>query len=471
MKPFTLLCAVGLTALTLVGAQAADKPISTATAPVARPVQAAQSAPQVFTLSNGMTLIVQPDHRAPTAVHMLWVRVGAMDEVDGTSGIAHLLEHMLFKGTPTVPEGEFSRRVAALGGQENAFTSLDFTAYHQQIPAKRLPEVMRLEADRFAHNQWSDEAFKRELEVVKEERRMRLEESPSAQLFEAFNAVAFQEHPYRRPIIGWMSDVQHLAPDDARRFYRRWYVPANAAVVVAGDVDARQVQAWAEQFYGRIPTRALSARRVLGEPEQAGVRRLTYHGRTTQPLLLLGYKAPRLASPQAQDAASEDALALQLLAGVLDGHSAARLSRALVQGQNGHSRMAQSVGASFDLMGRGPELFMLSAAPVPGVSAEALEAALKTEIQRIATEGVSEAELQRVKNQWTASEVFKRDSLFMQAYELGSTWAQAWPQGSDHVLMQRLRAITPEQVRSVAQRYFSDRQLTVGLLLPQEGQP
>lgn len=446
--------------------------LAQSTAPASRseaPTPAA-SAPQVSVLSNGMTLIVQPDRRAPTAVHMLWVRVGAMDEVDGTSGIAHLLEHMMFKGTPSVPEGEFSRRVAALGGRENAFTSLDVTSYHQQIPADRLEAVMKLEADRFAHNQWSDAAFKRELEVVKEERRMRLEESPPAQLFEAFNAVAFQEHPYRRPIIGWVSDLEHMAPDDARSFYRRWYVPANAAVVVVGDVDVARVRALAEKTYGRIPARAVPARKPLGEPVQAGVRRLEYRGRTAQPVLLLGYKAPRLVHPHGQDAATQDALALMLLAGVLNGHNAARLDRALVQGEGSVQRLADNVGVSFDWVGRGPELFLLSASPAAGVEPTVLEAALKAQVQRVAADGVSEAELQRVKNQWTASEVFKRDSMFMQARELGSYWAQGWPLDSDAVLMQRLRTVTAQQVQDVARRYFDDRQLTVGLLLP-EGQP
>ena len=181
------------------------------------------------------TLIVKPDHRAPTAVHMLWLRVGAMDEVDGTSGVAHVLEHMMFKGTPDVKPGEFSRRVAAMGGRENAFTSRDYTGYFQQIPANRLEDVMKLEADRFGRNQWADEEFVKELEVVKEERRLRTEDNPRALLYENLNASAFHASPYRRPVVGWMSDLDAMTPGDARAFWQRWYVPANAAVVVAGD--------------------------------------------------------------------------------------------------------------------------------------------------------------------------------------------------------------------------------------------
>ncbi len=418
-----------------------------------------------------MTLIVQPDRRAPTAVHMLWVRVGSMDEVDGTSGVAHVLEHMMFKGTPTLAEGEFSRRVAALGGRENAFTSRDVTVYHQQVPASALEEVMRLEADRFANNTWPDEAFAREMLVVKEERRQRVEESPQARMFEVFQANAFIAHPYRRPIIGWMSDLEAMTPQDVRDFYRQWYVPANAAVIVVGDVEVEQVRAWAERHYGSIEARPVPVRKPQTEPLQRGVRRIEYRGRTDRPLLVMGYKVPRIGHPQATDDATLDALALILLAGVLDGHSAARLERTLVQGQGQPRRLADSAGASYGLMGRGPELFLLSGTPAAGVSPEALEEALKAELGRIAREGVSETELRRVKNQWAAREVFKLDSLFAQARELGNHWALEWPLDASATLLRRLDAVTPDQVQAVAARYFHDDRLTVGVLLPQEQRP
>ncbi len=416
------------------------------------------------TLSNGMTLIVKPDRRAPTAVHMLWVRVGSMDEVDGTSGVAHVLEHMMFKGTPTVPEGEFSKRVAALGGRENAFTSRDMTAYHQQVPAHRLEDVMRLEADRFANNQWPDDAFKREIEVIKEERRERVEDSPPARMFEAYGALAWLAHPYRRPVIGWMSDLETMTPDDARDFYRRWYVPANAAVVVVGDVNLAQVREWAERYYGVLPQRAVPARKLQTEPVQAGVRRMEFRARAKQPLLVLGYRAPQLNTPDDESPAAQDALALLLLANILDGHSAARLSQSLVQRQ----RLADSVDASFGVMGRGPQLFSLSAAPADGVAPAALEKALKAEIRRVAEQGVSPDELKRVKNQWTANEVFKLDSQMGQAQELGRLWVQGWaPQGRQR-LLERLKSVTPDQIKSVAGRYFKDDQMTAGLLLPED---
>jgi len=423
------------------------------------------SQPQRFTLANGMTLIVQPDHRAPTAVHMLWVRVGAMDEVDGTSGVAHVLEHMMFKGTPSLKPGEFSRRVAALGGRENAFTSRDATAFHQQVPASQLETMMKLEADRFAHNQWSDDEFKREIEVIKEERRQRTEESPRARMFEALNAMAYQASPYRRPIIGWMSDLDAMTPDDARAFYQRWYTPANAAVVIAGDVDPQQVRALAEKHYGRIPVRAVPPRKPREEPEQAGQRSLEYRAAAEQALVVLAYKAPRWNGGEAGDGANADALALTVLSAVLDGYSGARLDRALVQG-TGRARIADSAGASYGLMGRGPQLFTLSAVPVAGVSTEAAAAALKAEVARIARDGVSEAELQRVKTQWTASEVYKLDSVFNQAQELGSYWVNGMDIQTSPRLMNQLRGVTAAQVQSVAQRWFADDQLTTAVLVP-----
>ncbi len=223
-----------------------------------------------------MTLLVLPDRRAPTAVQMVWVRVGSVDEVDGTSGVAHVLEHMLFKGTKTIKPGEFSRRVAALGGQENAFTSRDFTGYYQQIPVASLEQVMKLESDRFANNQWSDDEFKREIEVVKEERRMRTEDQPRALLGEQQNAAIFTASPYQRPVVGWMSDLDAMTPDDAREFFRRWYVPANAAVVVVGDVDVAKVRALAEKYYGSIPARAVPPRKPRIEPAQRGIRRIEF---------------------------------------------------------------------------------------------------------------------------------------------------------------------------------------------------
>jgi zinc protease len=429
----------------------------------------AQSRPKVeqFTLANGMTLWVKPDHRAPTAVHMVWVRVGAIDEVDGTSGVAHVLEHMMFRGSKDVLPGEFSRRVAALGGRENAFTSRDYTGYYQQIPAAKLEEVMKLESDRFAHNQWPDEDFKRELEVVKEERRMRTEDEPRALLHEVLDAATFQAAPYRRPIVGWMSDLEAMTPADAREFFKRWYVPANAAVVVAGDVDPAQVKRLADKYYGSIPARAVPPRKPRDEPRQAGIRRVELKAPAEQAYVALAFKVPRLASLDA-GADNDEALALTVLSAVLDGYPGARLDRALTQGVD---RVADSVGASNGLWGRGPQVFVLDGVPAPGKTAEQVEAALRAQVERVAREGVTEAELNRVKTRWIASEVYKLDSVMNQARELGSAWIRGMPVDSGERLVARLRGITAKQVQDVAAKYFGDDQLTVGTLRPQPLDP
>ena len=429
------------------------------------PVALAQSPPkaQQFTLANGMTLIVKPDRRAPTAVQMVWVRVGAMDEVDGTTGVAHVLEHMMFKGTPTVPPGEFSRRVAALGGQENAFTGKDYTGYYQQIPANRLENVMKLEADRFANNQWPEEEFRRELEVVKEERRLRTEDAPRSLFWEALSAETFLASPYRRPVVGWMSDLEAMTPQDAQEFFKRWYVPANAVIVVAGDVDPVEVKRLADRYYGSIPARPVPQRKPRAEPEQVGLRRMEFKAPADQSYVALAFKVPQLRSFEPTPD-NDDALALTVLSAVLDGYSGARLDRALTQGED---RVADSAGASNGLSGRGPQLFTLDGVPAKGKTPEQVEAALRAEVVRVARDGITEAELNRVKTQWVAGEVYKRDSVMYQARELGTNWIEGFALDADERLIARLRAVTAGQVQAVAAKYFGDDQLTVGILRPQ----
>ena len=426
-----------------------------------------------FTLSNGLTVIVKPDRRAPTAAHMLWVRVGSIDEVDGTSGVAHALEHMLFKGTATTKPGEFSRRVAALGGRDNAFTSRDATGYHQQIPSNKLEDVMRLEADRFANNQWVDDEFKREIEVVKEERRSRTEESPRALMFEAATAMTFTASPYRRPIIGWMSDLDAMTPQDARDFYQRWYVPGNAAVVVTGDVDVQEVKRLAEKYYGPIVARPVPVRKPRDEPLQTGARRMDFKGVASQSYVSLSFKVPQLQPADfADDKAGRDALALTVLAAVLDGYSGARLNRALEQDSpTGVGRLADSANAYNGLLGRGPQLFVLAGVPAPGKTADQLATSLRQQVALIAQSGVNDAELARVKVQWVAGETYKLDSVFNQARELGSNWINGFPMDADARLIAKLRSITSAEVQAVAAKYFGDDQMTVATLVPQPLDP
>lgn len=438
----------------------------TSSAPVATTASQVQAQAQVqqFTLKNGLQLIVKPDRRAPTAVHMLWVRTGAMDEVDGHSGLAHIVEHMMFKGSKMLGPGEFSRRVAALGGQENAFTSMDYTGYYQQVAAARLPQVMRLEAERFAHSRWSDDEFTKEIEVIKEERRMRTEDNPRALLGEQLYAASFVASPQRRPIIGWMGDLDSTSAQDVRTFYRQWYTPNNAAVVVAGDVDVPRVRAWAEKYYGSIAMRAVPQRKPRVEPPQRGMRRVQLKAPAEQAYVALAFHVPRISRVQDMTQDDREALALLVLSAVLSDYDGARLERALTQGPQ---RVADSAGSSASVLSRGPGLFMLSGVPAAGHSAQEVEHALRAQVARIAQEGVDEAELERVKTQWMAEQIYEKDSLMAQAQSLGSYWVLGMPPDAEEQLVEHLRTITPAQVQAVAAKYFGDDALTVATLLPQ----
>ena len=305
--------------------------------------------------------------------------------------------------------------------------------------------------------------------MVKEERRLRTEDSPRAMMSEALAASVFLASPYRRPIVGWMSDLDAMTATDVREFYQRWYVPANAAVVVAGDVDVSQVRQWAEQYYGAIPARAVPARKPRTEPIQTGMRRLEHKAPAEQAQVTLAFKVPGLSGLDASaGAAADDALALTVLSAVLDGYSGARLDRSLTQGAE---RLADNAWAYNGLWGRGPQLFSLGATPAPGKTVADVEAALRAQVERIAREGVTEAELTRVKTQWVAAQVYKLDSVFNQAREIGSQWVQGLPLDAGDLLIERLRGVSAAQVQAVAARYFGDDQLTVAVLRPQPPDP
>jgi len=410
-------------------------------------------------LDNGMKVIVDVDRRAPVVVSQVWYKAGSVDERNGTTGVAHVLEHMMFKGTPAVPAGEFSKRIAAAGGRENAFTSKDHTAYFQTLQKDRLELALQLEADRMANLTLSPEDFAKEIEVVKEERRLRTEDNAQAKLYEALMADAFMAHPYRRPIIGWMDDLQHMTVADARAWYEHWYTPNNATLVVAGDVDPAQVFAWAQKYFGPIASRPLPERKPQTEPEQAGERRLVVKAPAKLPVVALAWQVPRLTDPKAD----WEPYALEILAGVLDGHASARLNQSLVRDK----KLATEVDAGYDSVSRGPALFMVDATPAEGQPVSVVEAALKEEIAKVAKEGISDAELSRVKAQVLAGQVFQQDSLFYQAMLIGE-WTTAGLNYRDRqTRLDRLNAVTADQVKAVAAKFFVDDHLTVAVLDPQ----
>ncbi len=419
----------------------------------------AQSAVQERKLANGLRVLVKEDHRAPTVLHMVWYRAGSMDEVSGSSGVAHVLEHMMFKGTKSVKNGEFSRRVAAAGGRENAFTNRDYTAYFQQVPKAALSQMLQLEADRMSNLLVSKDEFSREIKVVMEERRLRTEDQPRALVTEALNAEAYFAHPYRRPVIGWMSDLESMTHLDAQDWYKRWYAPNNAFVVVVGDVKADEVFALAQKYYGKIKPGALPLRKPQTEPEQRGVRRLVVKAPAELPYLLMGWKCPVL-----RDVDKDwQPYALEVLAGVLDGNDAARLNQSLVR----NSRLASEAGAGYDATARGPGMCFLEGTPSQGRSTVELEAGLRAELARIVQDGVTEEELARVKAQVVAGQVFKRDSVFGQAMEIGQFETAGLSHRDIDRVLARIKAVTADEVRAVTKQFFVDDALTVVALEPQ----
>lgn len=411
------------------------------------------------TLGNGLKVIVKEDHRAPVIVQQVWYRAGSMDENIGVTGIAHALEHMMFKGTKNVPVGQFSKRISAAGGRENAFTSNDYTAYFQQLHKSKLPLAMQLEADRMRNLYLTETEFSKEIKVVMEERRTRTDDEPRALMNEKLMAAAFQEHPYRTPVIGWMNDLQTLSVNDAKTWYKNWYVPNNATLVVAGDVKASEVFALAQRFYGGIPARKLPARKQFNEPPQLGVKRIVVKAPAQLPQLVMAYHAPSLRDPEKD----WQPYALQILAGILDGNASARLNKILVR----EKQLASNAGAEYDATSRGPGLFMLEGTPSEGKSVTDIEEGLREQIAILKRDGVSEDELKRVKAQVTASEVYKLDSLFYQAMQIGQMESIGLSYKAIPLILKKLQAVTAQQVQDVAREFLQDDQLTIAVLEPQ----
>ena len=411
------------------------------------------------TLANGMNVIVKEDHRSPVAVSMVWYRAGSMDEVSGTTGVAHMLEHMMFKGTKQVPVGEFSRTIARAGGRENAFTSRDYTAYYQQLHKSKLPVALELEADRMVNLSFAEEEFAKESKVVMEERRSRTDDEPHSQLHEQLMATIYLSHPYRSPVVGWMNDLQNMRLADARGWYEKWYAPNNATLVVAGDVNAEEVFALAEKFFGPIPAHMLPERKIPVEPRQFGIKRITVKAPAELPYLVMAYHAPVL-----RDVEKDwEPYALFVLNGILDGNEASRLNRELVRS----SRVANSANSSYDLINRGPALFFLDGVPAEGKTVTDVEAALREQIRVLVEQGVSDDELQRVKAQVTASQVYARDSVYYQAMRIGMLQTIGLPFDSSDRQVKKLQEVTADQVREVARKYLVDDNLTVAVLDPQ----
>lgn len=423
-----------------------------------------------FTLQNGLKVLVIPDHRAPVVTQMVWYHVGSADEEEGTSGIAHFLEHLMFKGTKTFQEGEFSKYVTENGGQENAFTSYDYTAYYQRVSPQALPKIMEFEADRMQNLILNEEAVTTEREVIIEERRMRVDSDPAAMLSENTDAVIFYNHPYRRPIIGWRQEMEKLSLDDAINFYKKYYTPNNATLIITGDVTPEKVLELTENSWAKVKRTAEPGKRErVQEPDKQADRIVILHDeRVTIPSFTIKWLVPSYANEaQFKGAKQGDAAALSLLSEIMSGSSRSRLYQ--------HFMVKQSIASGVDASYRGDTLddgtFSLLGAPRGDTTLGELERQVRDQFAAIIKDGVSETELEQARNRLMKSVIFARDSQAGMAHIYGAGLSvgqsiediQGWPE--------EIKNVTADQIKDVANRYFSKQKTVTSYLLPPDMEP
>ncbi|NQW02374.1 MAG: insulinase family protein [Rhodospirillales bacterium] len=414
--------------------------------------------PETFMLDNGMQVVVIPNHRVPVVTHMVWYRVGSADEAPNESGIAHFLEHLMFKGTKKRKNGEFSEIVARNGGRENAFTSSDYTGYYQTIAVDRLEMVMEMEADRMTNLVITPEQVEPERQVVLEERRSRIENEPGSILGEQLNAALFLSHPYRNPVIGWKHDIEGLNIDRILAFYKRWYAPNNAILVVAGDITVAQLKPLAEKYYGAIPAQPATLRARAKEPPQHAERRVTLRdNRVQQPSWRRIYLAPGL-----QWGASEHAYPLEVLADIIGSGSSSRFYQSLVIKQ----KLAVAAGVHYSGDNRGPGQFIFYASPRSGVDMEVLESAVLREIDLLIEGGVTQDELDRAKTRMLSESIYARDSLSGGARVIGSALAAGLSIDDVENWPENISGVSLEAINHALKSVFKTQQSVTGLLLP-----
>jgi zinc protease len=422
------------------------------------PVQAQVFNPETFTLKNGMQVVVVPNHRVPVVSHMVFYKVGAADEVQGKTGLAHMVEHMMFKGTKAVPAGAFSQIVASNGGEDNAFTTADYTAFYQNVAVDRLPLVMKLEADRMANLDLKDKDFQPERQVVIEERRMRIENQPQALLDEQLEAALFLNSPYHHPVIGWRNEIEKYTLQDVVDFHRRWYAPNNAVLVVSGDITAAQLKPLAEKSYGAVPARPVPTRWRTEEPPPIAARTVEMRDPDVhQPEWERLYLAPSRTSGE-----SRFSYPLEVLSEILGGGATSRFYRTLVVEQN----VAAAVEAGYDSGSLGPTSFAFAATPRPGVTMETLEKAVIEQIGKVAKEGVTEDEVAQAKQRLQTAIVYAKDSFTTGARTLGAALCQGETVADVEAWPTRIGAVTADQVNEAARLVLRDERAVTGLLLP-----
>ena len=423
---------------------------------------AASSPPATFTLGNGLQVVVIPDHRTPVVTQMIWYKVGSADETPGKSGLAHFLEHLMFKGTAKHPAGEFSQVVQRIGGNENAFTSADYTGYFQRVPREELGKMMEFEADRMTGLVLKDENVLPERDVVLEEFNMRVANNPEARLTEQIMAALYLNHPYGRPVIGWHQEIEKLNREDALAFYRRFYAPNNAILVVAGDVDAEDVRPMAERTFGVVaPQPAIPAQRIRPqEPEPAAPRTVTLSDpRVEQPGLRRYYLAP-----SATTAAAGESAALDVLAQLMGGGSNSYLYRRLVVDKP----LAVSASAAYQGISLDATQFSISASPRPGVTFAQVEQAIDDVIADIGENGIRSEDLERVKTQLIAETVYAQDNQATLARWYGGAMTTGLSIDDIRKWPERIRAVTADQVRAAVQKWLDKKRSVTGYLIKDE---
>jgi zinc protease len=428
---------------------------------LASPSQAKVFSPETFTLENGLQVVVITSRRAPVVTQMVFYKVGGADETPGKSGLAHFLEHLMFRGTKTYGAGQFSTIVARLGGNDNAFTTADYTAYHQSVAIEALPKVMELEADRMANLVLDKKTVDTEREVILEERRMRIDNNPGAQLSEMLNAVLYLNHPYRVPVIGWEQEMEGLNADDVQDFYGHWYAPNNAILVLSGDISAAEAKPLVEKYYGPVARRDVPVRHRPTEPQQFAPRRVTLESASVQqPSWVRTYQAPNYAGPK-----QDQAYALDVLAQILSGDSNARLYRHLVVEQ----KLAAGVWSSYNGARVDLGTFTFAATPNPGGKLDTIEVAIDKEIADLLAKGVTDEEIARAKASLVDGEIKARDSLMGPANALGSALAVGLTVDDVENWPDRIGAVTREQIEAAAKSVFDLDQSATGLLIPAPG--
>ena len=415
------------------------------------PAQAQNFKVQEEALDNGLKVLLLEDHKSAVVTFQVWYRVGSRNEIDGRSGLAHFLEHMMFKGTKKMKPEEYSRIIAQNGGNSNAFTTEDHTVYFATMSRDKIGVEIELEADRMTNAVLDD--YESEKMVVMEERRLRTEDKPGAALGEVMSAVAYTVYPYRRPVIGWMSDILNLSGDDLRQFYKTYYAPNNAFIVVVGDFDAQQILAKIKQEFGKIARGAATPKVTLEEPPQKGERRVALKKEAELPLLSMYYHVPNL-----QDS---DGFALDLLSVILASGRSSRLYQDLVY----NKRIATGVDADYDGVSIGPAIFSFTAQVMPDKQQAEVESAIDKVVAQVRSEPVSDRELEKAKNQVEAAFVFGQDSIFGQALRIGQFESVAkWE--FINTYLPGIRAVTAADVLRVAKKYLDPDRRTVGTLVP-----